>query len=180
MPHLDSLLRTARALTANDHDARDLVQAACLKALESFGRFRPGSNFKAWMMRIMRNAWIDRVRHRKIVGTELSVDETLLPSAAEPSPGTGGEAGTSDFSTMLEQFSDQQVISTLMELPEMHRMALFLSDVEGLSQEEVAEVLGVAVGTVKSRVSRARAMLREKLEDYAREMGFLERRSCRT
>ena len=78
---------------------------------------------------------------------------------------------------MLESFSDAQVISALAELPEDQRMTLFLSDVESMSQEDIADVLDVAVGTVKSRVSRARRTLREKLEAHARDLGFLGRRT---
>ncbi len=175
-PLLDALYRTARTLTGDEHDASDLVQATCLKVLEQFGTFELGSNCKAWMMRIMRNTWIDQIRHRKVVGREIPIDEELL-AAAPSADGIGQGQG---LHQILERFSDAHIIRTLMELSEPQRMALFLSDVEGLSQEDVAEVLDVAVGTVKSRVSRARALLRDKLEDYALEMGFLERRSCRT
>ena len=131
----------------------------------------------------MRNTWLDKLRHRKIAGPQLTIEEHLLPAPVEVTTADedgGAGYGAGDFGAMLERFSDATVIGTLLELPEMQRMALFLSDVEGMSQDEVAEVLGVAVGTVKSRISRARAALREKLENYARDMGFLERRPCRT
>jgi RNA polymerase sigma-70 factor (ECF subfamily) len=125
-------------------------------------------------MTIMRNTWIDQLRRRKVVGTTVSLEEDLLPAQEQSSDvGEGLE-------NILERFSDQQVINVLMELPEQQRLALFLSDVESMDQNEVAEVLDIPVGTVKSRVSRARAVLREKLEAHARDMGFLGRRPCHT
>lgn len=174
VPLLDALYRTARALTGDDHDARDLVQATYLKAMKRFSRFRKGTNCKAWMMTIMRNTWIDRLRHRKVTGPALQLDEQRLPDRAR-----GREAG-GRLENLLERFSDAQVIDALMELPEHQRTALYLSDVEGMDQSEVAEVLDIPVGTVKSRVSRARGVLREKLEAHARDLGFLGRRQCRT
>lgn len=173
VPLLDALYRAARTWTGNEQEAADLVQSTCVKALERFTSFEPGS-CRAWMMRIMRNIWIDQLRHRRVAGKVVSIEEEL------EAPVASAEISGTELKEMLEQFSDAEVIRTLRELPEIQRMALFLTDVEELSQEEVAEVLDVAVGTVKSRVSRARAVLRHKLEGYAREMGFLERRSCRT
>jgi len=172
VPLVDSLYRTARAICGDEHDARDLVQATYLKALEKRDKFQGGPGCKAWMMTIMRNTWIDTLRHRKVVGPVLAIDEDLLPSRPASPSGDEGLAG------MMERFSDQEIINVLMELPSPQRLALFLSDVEGMDQNEVAEVLDIPVGTVKSRLSRARAALREKLEAYARDMGFLGRRPC--
>jgi RNA polymerase sigma-70 factor (ECF subfamily) len=174
VPLLDSLYRVARTLSGNEHDAQDLVQVTYLKAVERFGTYQAGTNCKAWMMTIMRNTWIDQLRHRKVVGTTVSLEEDLLPAQEQPSDVGGGLEG------ILERFSDQQVINVLMELPDQQRLALFLSDVESMDQNAVAKVLDIPVGTVKSRVSRARAVLREKLEAHARDMGFLGRRPCHT
>jgi RNA polymerase sigma-70 factor, ECF subfamily len=176
LPLLDALYRAARVLAGGDADARDLVQTTCLKALQRFDSFRPGTNAKAWMMRILRNTWIDLLRHRHIAGTEVPLEEGRL--VAHPDPGE--EADTVATGDLLERFSDAEVIAALLEVPEPQRMALFLSDVEDLDQEQVAEVLGVAVGTVKSRLSRARVALAERLKDHARRLGFLGRRPCPT
>lgn len=175
VPLLDAIYRTARALTGDEHDARDLVQTTYLKALERFGSYKDGTNCRAWMMTIMRNTWTDRLRHRKVAGPAISLEEEILPAQ-----GQYADAPGSELNVLLERFSDAEVIRVLMELPEQQRMALFLSDVEGLNQSEVADILDIALGTVKSRVSRARAVLHEKLEAHARDMGFLGRRSCRT
>ncbi len=171
---LDALYRAARTLTGDVDAAAELVQTTCVKALDRFETFGQGTHGKAWMMKIMRNAWIDQIRRRRVAGPAIPLDEERLEAAPVV------ETGETDFVQILERFSDERVIDALMELKEPQRMALFLTDVEGLSQEEVAEVLNVAVGTVKSRVSRARAILRDKLANHAREMGYLERRSCRT
>jgi RNA polymerase sigma-70 factor (ECF subfamily) len=172
MPHLDAVYRAAYALSGRAGQADDLAQATFLKALERFDTFRPGTNCKAWLLRILRNTWIDRLRHLKVVGTTVPAEEALL---AEP---PHAETTTwSDPAAVLENFADAQVIAALRELPEDQRLTLFLVDVEEFSQEEVAEITGVAVGTVKSRTSRARAALRGKLEAHARDLGLTGRRS---
>jgi len=174
MPLLDTLYRAARVLSGSDADARDLVQTTCLKALQQFGAFRPGTNCKAWMMRILRNTWIDVLRRRKTAGPQAVLDEERLPAAPL------AEADGPGVADLLERFGDAEVIEALLELPEHQRLALFLSDVEGLDQDEIAEALDAPVGTVKSRLSRARAVLWDRLQDHARRMGFLGRRPCRT
>ncbi|MFP4054013.1 MAG: RNA polymerase sigma factor [Phycisphaerae bacterium] len=167
MPHLDSVFRGALAVSGNRQTAEDLTQTTMLKALERFDSFREGSNCKAWLMRIMRNTWIDRLRHRKVVGPKLPVEEQLL---AEPRPPE--ETNWSDARDLIENFSDQEVIKALLELPEDQRLTLYLSDVEQLRHDEVGEIMGIAVGTVKSRTSRARAMLKDRLLTHARDMGL--------
>jgi RNA polymerase sigma-70 factor, ECF subfamily len=167
MPHLDSVFRGALAVSRNRQTAEDLTQTTMLKALERFESFREGSNCKAWLLRIMRNTWIDRLRHRKVVGPKLPVEEQLL---AEPEPPQ--ETNWSDARDLIENFSDEQVIKALLELPEDQRLTLYLSDVEQLRHDEVGEIMGIAVGTVKSRTSRARAMLKDRLMAYAQDMGL--------
>lgn len=173
LPHLDALFRAGLAMTGRAHLAEDLVQETMTKALDRFESFKTGSNCKAWLMRILHNAWIDRMRHQGVVGPTVPVEEQILPQPEEPEP-----TSWSDPEDMLENFSDQQVIEALSELPPDQRLTLFLVDVEELSQQEVAEVTGVAVGTVKSRTSRARSALKVKLTDYAQEMGFVGRRDA--
>lgn len=169
MPLLPALYRAATAFTGNEHDARDLVQTTYLKALERFDRFEQGTNCRGWMMQIMRNTWIDQLRRRRTAGPQVSLEADLLPARDERAEGI-------NLSELLEQFSDSEVIRVLQELPEPQRMALYLTDVEALDQNEVAAILDVAVGTVKSRVSRARSVLREKLQAHARDLGFVGRR----
>jgi RNA polymerase sigma-70 factor (ECF subfamily) len=173
LPHLDALYRAALAMSGKPDRAEDLVQTTVAKALVKFESFRTGSNCRAWLMRILHNTWVDQLRHRKVVGTTLPVEEQLLaePQKVEPTTWSNAE-------DMLDNFSDQQVIRALSDLPPDQRLTLYLIDVEQLSQEEVADITSVAVGTVKSRTSRGRRTLRTKLDEYAREMGLVGRRDA--
>ena len=170
LPYLDTTYRAAVALCGRVENAEDLVQATYLKALESFDSFRPGTNCRAWLLRILRNTWIDQLRHIQITGPEVQIEQNLLAD-----PPRRQETVWSEANDILENFSDEQVIKALGELPEEQRLTLFLVDVEEFSHEEVAEITDVAVGTVKSRSSRARAALRQKLLSHARRLGFIRR-----
>jgi len=172
MPHLDAVYRAAVALSRREEDARDLVQIVYAKALERFASFAPGTNARAWLLQILRNTWIDELRHRQVVGTVVSIEEGR-PAIADPPH--AAEAAWSNARDVLENFPDDEVRRALGELPDDQRLTLFLVDVEGLSQEEAAAITGVPAGTVKSRTSRARAALKEKLRVYAKEMGLLGR-----
>lgn len=167
LPHLDSVYRTAVALCGRSVEAEDLTQATFVRALERFDTFRPGTTCRAWLLQILRNLWIDRLRHKKVAGTAVPLDETLVVE------GPGAEPTRwSDAEDLLENFSDDQVIRALKSLPQEQRLTLFLVDVEQLNLQEVAEITGVAEGTVKSRASRARTELRTRLASHAREMGY--------
>jgi RNA polymerase sigma-70 factor (ECF subfamily) len=168
IPYLDSVFRAAFALCENREKAEDLVQATFFKALERFESFEKGSNCKAWLLTILRNKWVDQLRHKSVVGDVLAIEEEMV---AEPQ--RNGETGWSDCQDLLESFSDEQVIHALKELPYEQRLSLFLIDVEQLSQNDVAEIMDVAVGTVKSRTSRARAILKKTLLSHAKKMGFI-------
>lgn len=171
MPYLDAVYRTALALCGRRAEAEDLTQDTFTKAMERFDSFRLGTNCKAWLLRILRNTRIDRLRHMKVVGPQVSADEALLPAPAQPE-----QTVWTNAEDILENFADEDVINAMRQLPDEQRLALFLVDVEQLDHEEVAGIMGVAVGTVKSRTSRARAALRRKLAAHARDLGFLERR----
>lgn len=178
LPHLDSVYRAAVALCGRRDEAEDLAQATFLKALERFGTFESGTNCRAWLLQILRNLWIDRLRHAKVAGTTMGLDEALVAAEApvdEMEWSAGQEPSAGSGKALLEHFSDEQVIRALKELPEDQRLTLFLIDVEQLSQEETAEIMGVAVGTVKSRTSRARSRLKTRLISHARDMGFMGR-----
>jgi RNA polymerase sigma-70 factor (ECF subfamily) len=172
MPHLDAVYRAAVALCRHGQEAEDLVQMTYAKALERFDSFQPGSNCRAWLLQILRNTWIDELRHRKVVGTTVSIEEGQ-PAIAEPPHAK--EAVWTNAKDVLENFSDDKVRRALGELPDDQRLTLFLVDVEGISQEEVAQITGVPAGTVKSRTSRAREALKQKLMAHARDLGLLGR-----
>ena len=160
------------ALCGRQADAEDLTQTTFVKALERFDSFRSGTNCRAWLMRILRNTWIDDLRRKKTAGPQLPVDETLLAQPPHPE-----QTAWTDATDILENFSDEDVIGAMKQLPDEQRLTLFLVDVEQFSHEEVAEITDVAVGTVKSRSSRARSMLRARLLAHAKDLGLLERGS---
>jgi RNA polymerase sigma-70 factor (ECF subfamily) len=169
LAHLDAVYRAAVALCGRRQEADDLAQETFLRAFERFESFRPGTNCKAWLLRILRNIWIDQLRRKKIAGNELPLAEQAVAEEDREN-----ETVWSNAEDLIENFSDEQVIKALGELPEDQRLTLFLIDVEQLSQEEVALITGVATGTVKSRTSRGRAALKERLATYAKSMGLQE------
>lgn len=171
IPHLDVVYRTAFALCTNEADAEDLTQITYVKALERFESFRSGTNCKGWLLRILRNTWIDKLRHKKIVGPQVPIEETVLADRHDKE-----QAVWTNAVDVLENFSDATVIDAMKCLPDEQRLTLFLTDVEQLSHEEVSEITAVPVGTVKSRSSRARSTLREKLLAHAKDLGLAERR----
>ena len=173
LPHLDALFRAAMAICGSRQEAEDLTQTTLVRALERFDTFKPGTHCRAWLYRILRNLWTDRLRHMKVVGSSRSIDDEVMELEDEHPE----EVIWSNAQDLLENFSDDQVIKAMRQLPEEQRLSLFLTEVERFSYREVAEMTGVAIGTVKSRINRARALLTQKLQDYAKEMGFLETRT---
>ncbi len=167
LPHLNSVYRAAVALCGKPNEADDLVQLTFLKAMEKFGSFKSGTNCKAWLLTILRNNWIDELRHKKYSGHAVQLDENMV----EDQSGSA-ETTWTNAEDLLENFSDEEIIKVLGQLPDDQRLTLFLIDVEQYSQEDVAQITGVAVGTVKSRTSRARAILKQQLEQYSKDMGY--------
>jgi len=168
VPELDSVYRAAMTLSRDPAVAEDLVQTTYLKALQNFSSYSEGTNIKAWLVRILRNTWIDQLRHGKVKGTVISLDEKDWQ--IEDCPPVDGE--WSNPRELLEKFSDQEIIDALKKLPDDHKLTLLLVDVEQMAHADVAEIMGIPVGTVKSRTSRSRSALRTQLEDHAREFGF--------
>lgn len=169
--HLDAVFRVAVALCGRRDMADDLTQATFLKAFQRFETFRPGTHAKAWLFQILRNHWIDQLRRRKTAGPSVPLDEERVDDRLPVV-----ETCWSNAQDLLENFGDEQVIRALSRLPEDQRLVLYLVDVEQLAHREVAEIVGVAVGTIKSRTSRARGLLKQELAGYARDMGYVDRR----
>src|SRR5713226_9452864 len=164
LAYADSLHNLARYLTGDVTDAEDLVQETYARALQGAAQFRPGTNLKAWLFRILRNTFISLYRRQRRNPTVGGLD-TVDPTAQGPA----SEQWLRDDLELerLRKVVGEEIEQALMTLSEEAR-AVILLDLEGLTEVEVAQVVGCAVGTVKSRLARARAALRQKLKDYAR------------
>lgn len=162
-----SLYSVALRLTRDRDEAQDLAQEATVRGYEAFDRF-DGRNFKNWMLRILTNLYINRYRKRQRTGPTTSLDdeETHFEpvAAAEEAP------DRQVFDGMLSG----EVEAALAEVPDVFRVAVVLSDIEGLSYDEIAEALQIPVGTVRSRIARGRAALRNRLMAFAVEQGYLK------
>ena len=164
LAYIDTLHNLARYLTGNDTDAEDLLQETYARALRSADQFTPGTNLKAWLFRILRNTYLSAYRRRRNDPTVGGLD-TVDPAMAAPAE----VAWLRDDVELdrLRKVVAEEIERALMSLSEDARTVILL-DLEGLTEVEVAQVLGCPVGTVKSRLSRARAALRQRLKDYAR------------
>ena len=163
--HLDSLYRTALRLTGRAQDAEDLVQETYLRAWRSLHTYRPGTNPKAWLFRILHNAHIDRFRaSTRAVQTvdELEGQDPAFVVHETPE------------SEVLAGVMDAEVRQALMALPEVFRTCLILADLEGFSYQEIADILGIPRGTVMSRLFRGRRAMRRALAEYGREHGYVK------
>jgi len=173
MPFLPSLYATANRLTRNASDAEDLVQETYLRAFRSFHQFEPGTNLKAWLFRILTNTFINSYRKKQREPQTVSDDEIedwylyskMAERGAEPSAETA----------VIEALPDEDVQQALADLPEQFRMAVTLADVEGFSYKEIAEITGVPIGTVMSRLHRGRKALEKALWEKVEERGLVRR-----
>jgi RNA polymerase sigma-70 factor (ECF subfamily) len=164
LAYLDALYRVARRLTRRPADAEDLVQETYARAFRGARSFTPGTNLRAWLFRVLRNVFLDGVRRE---GRAFPVDADADPDVAGASgPGDGWLRGDAELER-LRRVVGEEIEEALRALPEGSRTVVLL-DLEGLAEAEIAEVMGCAPGTVKSRLHRARAALRERLWDYRR------------
>lgn len=164
--HLDALYRTALRLTRDRTEAEDVVQETCLRAFRAFARFDPGTNPRAWAFTILRNVFLNRLRR---AGREVGEDEAALESVAESA--AFGPRTENPEEHFLQTVLHGDVDRALRALPLPSRTVVTLVDLEGLSYREASEVLGCPIGTVMSRLYRARQVLRQTLGRYARERG---------
>jgi RNA polymerase sigma-70 factor, ECF subfamily len=169
-PHRADVLRAALVQTGNHAEAEDLAQETFLKAFRSIDTYRMAISAKAWLLTIMRNTRIDRLRTAAGSVRHVSLDELPLePTVPDSLQELGSDAVWQNPEELLSAFSDKNVIEALQKIAEELRWTLLLVDVEGMNHSEVAEIVGVPVGTIKSRVHRGRALLRHALLPIARE-----------
>jgi len=171
--HLDTLYGVASRMTRSTAEAEDLVQDTIVKAIRARDQFEPGTNLKAWLLRILTNTFINRYRRGGM--------ERDLLDGPDADPLADGWMGASSMRSIrdpetqaLAPLVEAELSNALEELPEEFRLAVILSDVEELSYKEIAEVMGCPIGTVMSRLHRGRRLLQTKLRDHAIALGILK------
>jgi RNA polymerase sigma-70 factor, ECF subfamily len=162
--HLRQIYRVAFRLTGNHDDAEDLAQEAVVEAFRAFDRYQPGTHFDRWMYRIMTRTHIDIVRRRRR-RPEVSLDAPVRPTGDPLSAFLGDLRDDPQYRTEVADL-DGEIQAALSRLPDDFRRAIVLADIEGLSYDEVAAAVDCPVGTVRSRLHRARAMLRQALRPH--------------
>ena len=164
--YMNTLYSAALRMTGDKSEAQDLVQDSYLRAYRFFDRFKRGTNFRAWLFKILRNVYINKYYK------ELKAPQTLEISNIEESVDlvTTATPENEIFSSLL----DDEVTNAVEALPEEFRIVIVLSDLEGLSYKEIAETLDCPMGTVMSRLHRGRKLLRKSLYEYAKERGYVK------
>jgi RNA polymerase sigma-70 factor (ECF subfamily) len=174
LPHLDALFGTAMRLTRNPRDAEDLVQDALLRAYRFWGQFEPGTNCKAWLLKILTNTFINRyhkVRRDQELAREVAADDDVAESIVSHE----AQAASRDpEGALASRVLSDDVIRALESLPTDFRLAVILCDLEELSYKEIADVMDCPVGTVMSRLFRGRRLLQKALHEYAVEQGIIK------
>lgn len=170
--HMNSLYSTALRMTRNELDAEDLVQDVYVRAFRFFHKFEKGTNFKAWIFKILTNTYINQYRKKSRQPLQVAfekVDYTLA----------GIEESNSQKQTFDELnyngIFDDEIQAALAQLSSEFRMVVLLADVEEFSYKEIAEIIGCPIGTVMSRLSRARRQLQAQLREYATKHGFINK-----
>jgi RNA polymerase sigma-70 factor (ECF subfamily) len=163
---MGQLYPAALRMTKNASDAEDLVQETIAKAYAAYHQFRPGTNLRAWLHRILANTFINGYRKRRrepasaTLGADFQEDWQVGADPLSP-PARSAEAEA------LDRLADSEILDALRDLPEEFRVAIYLADIEGYPYKEVAEMMGTPIGTVMSRLHRGRSRLRKRLARYA-------------
>lgn len=173
LPHMDFLYNYALRMTYNAADAEDLVQETFMKAFRFWDSYEKGTNIRAWLFRIMKNAYINRYRKEKKEPETVEYDDVQnYYNNVRDSTVESGNVQETLFGNLL----DDQVAKAIAELPDDFRTIVILCDIEELTYEEVAEFIDCPIGTVRSRLHRGRKLLRAKLLEYAKKRGYLEQK----
>jgi len=173
LPWLDAVYRFSLRLTGNEAEADDLTQETFLRAYRHWSTYTRGTSCRSWLFTICRNAFL---RGRERTDRRMESFESELDVAVEAMAGAKvlAEIRNEDPERrFFDSFIDAEVDAAIARLPDEFRQAVVLSDLEGLSYNEVAQVMDVPVGTVKSRLYRGRRLLAAALRDYATEMGYI-------
>ena len=166
LQHMDSLYSVALRMTKNVSEAQDLVQDAYLRAYRFFDRFERGTNFKAWLFKILKNVYINKYRK------ELRKPQMVDISSVEALNSLQGPTTPED--EIFNKLLDDDVTRAMDALPEDFRLAIMLADLDGLSYKDVAKILDCPIGTVMSRLHRGRKLLKNNLYEYAKAHGYVK------
>ncbi len=175
LPLIDAVYNFAYNLTHHDENAQDLVQNTYLKAFRSMKNYAKGTNAKAWLFTILKNTFINE--YRKLVRQPRKVDyDEVLNHHQEDDNHSSFSSYVDLREEMIESMMGDEVTIAISELPDDFRIVILLCDIEECSYEEIAEITQIPIGTVRSRLHRARNMLKEKLRGYAVSLGYEEKR----
>ena len=174
LPLLDSLYGAALRMTRNPADAEDLVQETMLRAYRAFQSFEPGTNLKAWLFRILTNAYINTYRKKQREPQKVSADELGDFDLYQELKSADPQLQETPETIVLDSLVDSDILKAIEELPEQFRLAVMLSDVEDFSYAEMAEIMDVPMGTVMSRLHRGRKALQKRLWELAVEKGIVK------
>lgn len=169
LPHLDALYNFGLRLTADPNDAEDLVQDTIVKAYRFFSSYEKGTNAKAWLFRILKNSYINNYRRKSKKPQEVDYDEvaTFYETVRDE------RTDTSDLEDkMFRELIDDDLSRALDSIPEDFRTVVLLCDVEDFTYEEIANMLDVPIGTIRSRLHRGRNLLKAELMEYATKRGY--------
>ena len=175
--HMDSLYSTALRMTRNAAEAEDLVQDTYLRAYRFFDKFEPGTNFKAWIFKILTNTFINKYRKKARTPQQVHFEKVEFGIENEDEYQNPQDWGGFDEKKYEELFDDD-IKSALLQLSDEFRMVILLADVEGFSYKEIADIIERPIGTVMSRLFRGRRMLQKILEKYAKREGFIKNNSA--
>lgn len=174
LPQIDALYNFAYHLTYSEEDANDLVQEAFLKAYRFIDHYEVGTNAKAWLFRILKNAFINDYRKKNKAPSKVDYEEVLIHHNEEEG------SQYSSFDDLREEMFDKmmgdEVTNAINALPVDFRTVILLCDIEGFTYEEISKIIDIPIGTVRSRLHRSRNMLKEKLAVYALSYGYKDKR----
>ncbi len=173
IPHMDAAYNFALRMTGDEDDADDLVQETFLKAFRFFDKFEKGTNCKAWLFRIMKNSYINDYRKQTKEPDKIDYEDVQNFYENIKSDQVEMQHYEPDAFTNL---LDDEISSAITDLPEDFRTVIILSDIEGFTYEEISDFVDIPVGTVRSRLHRARKMLYAQLYDYAKDKGFVTKK----
>jgi RNA polymerase sigma-70 factor (ECF subfamily) len=169
--HVDALYSFALKLARARDDADDLVSDTMLRAFQRWEQYRLGTNMRAWLFTILYHAFVSRKRRidaREVQPLEDEEGREIFEAVGDADP----------ESTFYDSFLDEDIVSAIQRLPDEYRDAVVMSDLHGLKYAEIAQILGVPEGTIKSRLFRGRRLLQVELRDYAEEMGYIKARAA--